>query len=329
MMNHDLDRAVQVIEKAQSFLLTCHVSPDADALGSVIAMGLALEGLGKKVQWYNQDEVSSSLQFLPGVNRFTTKLDFNKHYDVVITGDSGELSRIGKAFQDFKNYKHLINVDHHLTNTQFGTVNVIDVNAPSTGSVMLELIEKLGAEITPQIATAVYVTIVTDTGSFQYRNTTQEAFRVSEELIAKGVSPAEVAEELYFSFPAEKLFLLQRVLKTLEFSEDRKYASIVLKYQDIKELNVERDVAEDFIDHPRSVKSVKVAAYFKEIGENKYKLSLRSKEGVNVSTVCGYFGGGGHFSASGCVINGSLEEVKRQVYEQSAKAILQAEKNTK
>ncbi len=326
MISHDLDRAISVIEKSQSFLLTCHVSPDADALGSIIAMGLALEELGKKVEWYNQDEPSASLQFLPGVDRFTTKLDVNKRYDVVITGDSGELSRIGKTFQDFKNYKHLINVDHHLTNTQFGDINVIDANAPSTGSIMLELIKKLGAKITPEIATAVYVTIVTDTGSFQYRNTTQEAFQVSEELIEKGANPAQVAEELYFSFPAEKLLLLQRVLNTLEFSEDRKYASIVLKHQDLKEINVDRDVAEDFIDHPRSVKSVKVAAYFKEIGENKYKLSLRSKGQVNVSAVCSYFGGGGHFSASGCVLNGSLEEVKKQVYEQSAKAIIQAER---
>ncbi len=324
MNTEELDEAVSVIKKSDSFLLTCHVSPDADALGSVLAMGLALKKMGKHVDWYNQDTVPASLEFLPGARELYQELNQKKNYDVVITGDSGELSRIGKRFEEYKNYKCLINVDHHITNTRFGDINVVEEKAASTGTVMMKIIEKLHVEVTADIGTNIFATLVADTGSFQYTNTTQEAFDLAGKLVGKGVDPGKVSQNLYFSFPAEKLLLLKRVLNTLEFSEDNEYSSIVLRLDDLNELNVARDVAEDFIDLPRSVKSVKIAAYFKEVAPEKFKLSLRSKYGIDVSRVCGYFGGGGHYAASGCLIEGSLEDVKKRVYDQCRKAIQSA-----
>ncbi|HLD73619.1 MAG TPA: bifunctional oligoribonuclease/PAP phosphatase NrnA [Bdellovibrionota bacterium] len=320
----EIDEAVAVIKKSDSFLLTCHVSPDADALGSVLAMGLALKKLGKTVDWYNQDNVPASLEFLPGTREVHQELNLKKNYDVVMTGDSGELSRLGKKFEEYKNYKCLINVDHHITNTRFGDINVIEETASSTGTVMMKIIDKLQVDVTADIATCIFATLVADTGSFQYTNTTKEAFDLAGKLVGKGVDPGTVSQNLYFSFPAEKLLLLKRVLNTLEFSPDHLYSSITLRLDDLKELNVDRDVAEDFIDLPRSVKSVKVAAFFKEVAPEKFKISLRSKYGVDVSRVCGYFGGGGHYAASGCLIEGALEDVKKRVYEQSQKAIQSA-----
>ena len=321
-MTKDIAYAATLIEKNTSFLMTCHVNPDADALGSVLALGLALRKMGKKVDFYNKDNVPPSLEFLPHSHLFQKQLDRHKHYDMVFTGDSGDIERLGKDFVEFKNYDYLVNVDHHITNTRFGNINIIDVAAPSTGCVILKIIEHLNCPITPDIATCVYVTLVTDTGSFQYRNTTEDALAIASQMVKMGANPGDVSEYLFFSFPTEKLLLLKRVLNTLEFSQDKRYASIVLREADIKELNVSRDVAEDFIDHPRSLKSVRVAAYFKEINNGKFKLSLRSKgPDVDVSKICGYFGGGGHFAASGCVIEGSLEDVKRKVSEKVMEAL--------
>ncbi|MBI2608414.1 MAG: bifunctional oligoribonuclease/PAP phosphatase NrnA [Deltaproteobacteria bacterium] len=323
MFEQELERAVKKIKESVSFLLTCHVGPDADALGSVLAMGLALKEIGKNVDWYNQDGSPSSLSFLPYVHQVKNSLELSKNYDVVITGDSGDIERLGKKFLGYKNYKCLINVDHHLTNTEFGDINVIDINAPSTGAVMLEIIKKLPVKVTADIAKAVYVTLVTDTGSFQYRNTTKEAFELAGEMVGLGANPGDISEELYFSFPPAKVLLLKRVLDTLEFALDQRYASIVLHEKDLKEVNASREVAEDFIDLPRSIKPVRVAAFFKEISKNKYKLSLRSKnKDVDVSKICGYFGGGGHYSASGCTLEGSLDKVKKEVFEQVQKALI-------
>ena len=248
MSEHTIQEAAMLIEKSTSFLMTCHLNPDADALGSVLALGLALKSIGHDVDFYNYDGVPDSLLFLPRAHLFSTTLNVQKHYDIVIVGDCGDRERLGRDFEHFKNYDHLINVDHHFSNTRYGDVNIIDDKAPSTGAIMAYLIRHLEIPWNSDMATSVYITLVTDTGSFQYRNTTVEAFQLAADMVSLGVDPGKVSQSLYFSFPIEKLILLQRVLATLEMSKNGDYASIVLYKKDLDELKVPRDIAEDFVE---------------------------------------------------------------------------------
>lgn len=297
-------------------MVTTHANPDGDALGSAIALGLGLLRLGKKVKIYNQDPVPQNLKFLPQCRRVTSVLEPAERFDAAFIVDCAEPDRVGDVFLNHRSRGKLIVIDHHKKSGRAGEINLIEPAAPSTGTVVLKLLKRLGLPITRDIATAVYTTLVTDTGNFRYSNTDADVLSLASRLVAKGVIPWKIAQSVYENFPVARLKLLGKVLPTLTVSADQRYASIVLSQEMLRSTGATSDIADEFINYPRSIDTVEVAVQFRETPEGKWKVSFRSKEKVDVSDLAARFGGGGHARAAGCTMEGmSFEEVRRKILE--------------
>jgi phosphoesterase RecJ-like protein len=215
---------VNRIREGSNFLVTSHINPEGDAIGSALAMAQGLKNFGKEVSVYFEDPIPELYQFLPFAGNVIHKLDGSNRYDVAVVVDCGELDRVGEGFKTFHKDGVIINLDHHYANTNFGDINFIDGDASSTGEIVYEILHSLSVEITPDIANNIYVSIVTDTGSFRYSSSTSRAFYIASEMVKAGVKPWEIAQKVYESYPEKKLRLLSDVLQTLEISEDGRVA---------------------------------------------------------------------------------------------------------
>ena len=310
-MREKIERIAEVVRSGDNFLVASHLNPDGDAIGSSLALGLALEAMGKSVVIYNVDPVPSQFKFLHSAGRIVQDIEPGHVFDAAFVLDCAELTRVGRDFEEMVSTKCWINIDHHLTNKEFADISIIDQDACSTGYLVYEVIKALPVEISREMAENIYTTIIFDTGSFRYSNSTIEAFNVAGEMVALGVSPWGVANKVYESQPHGRLKLLQRVLGTLEVSDDGKVASVVVTKQMMKETETGSDATDGFVNYPRSIDGVEVAIMVREVGDNEYKISYRSKEKVNVADVAQTFGGGGHRNAAGCVIRESEDEARR------------------
>lgn len=302
------------LKKGNSFLVCSHMGPDGDTMASMLAMGLGLEQMGKKITYYNHDPVPETLRFLPGSERVTQTLDPNDYFDAAIAVDCGSIHRLGERFLNFKGYNLLINVDHHASNDRYGDVNYILPEAASSGEVVWRLLQALKCGLTPEIAMNIYCTLVTDTGSFRYSNTTAGTLRLAAEMVEAGADPAFVSQNLFESYPPVVFVLLKKLLGRLEISKDGRYSWAVLYKKDLLETGATYELTEEFINYPRAIKGVKIAMLFKEWERESFKVSLRSKSTADVSKICQTFGGGGHRKAAACIVPGSLEEVKKKMF---------------
>lgn len=294
--------------------MTTHANPDGDALGSALALAAGLKRLRKKVKVYNEDSVPSFLRFLPRWETVSRELSPAERYDAAFIVDCADLERVGEVFQNHRGISKKIVIDHHARSGRAGDVNLIEVDAASTGVVVHELLKRLQIPISKEIAYAIYCTLVTDTGSFRYSNTTASVFRLAHELVSAGVRPWIVSKNLFDAFPKERLQLLGRVLNSLEITSQGRVASIVLANKMLEETGATHEMAEEFINFPRSIDSVEVAVQFRETTDGKIKVSLRSKDVVDVAALAALFGGGGHKRAAGCTLEGPLEEVRQKIY---------------
>jgi phosphoesterase RecJ-like protein len=312
-MSEELNKICEVIKDSRSFLLTTHMSPEGDAIGSELALTLALEQMGKVVFVLNQDPAPYFLEFLPGVDRIR-QYGPGRVFDVGILLDCGSPERTGSAGEYLSLCNKIISIDHHTTQSGFGDYRYIDSQASSTGELVFRLIKTLGINIEPNIATLLWVAITTDTGSFRYSNTTSSSLMVAAELVERGANPRSVSEQLYENHPHKRLELLSRVLSTLEVLEDGRIASITILQEDMEKIGATNDFLEGFINYPRSIEGVIVAVSFREEHDNFFKVSLRAKGSADVAKVATFFNGGGHIKAAGFKLNGNLARVKRDVY---------------
>lgn len=307
-----LRKIAAVIRKGRRFLVAAHVNPDGDTLGSALALGLGLKGLRKKVRIYNRDPVPYSLEFLPESREVANEWASGGPYDATFLVDCADFSRVGDDFSRRPEMGSVIVLDHHARSGREGDLNFVDVAAASSGMVVFKVLKAVGARVTPEIAENVYVTLVSDTGNFRYANTTPEVLRLAYELVRSGVRPEQISRSLYETAPPEKMKLLARVLETLELYEDGRIGVVTLTRATLRETGGTLEMAEDFVEYPRSLKTVEAAVFLKETDEG-CKVSLRSKEFVDVAEVAARLGGGGHVRAAGCTFSGGLEEAKRQV----------------
>ena len=306
---------VKTFQEAQSILIVSHSRPDGDAIGSMLSLGLSLQRLGKNVVYYNQDTVPFNLIFLEQSKSIQQSIP-NKHFDVTCIIDCNAPIRVSADFGKFKNYKKLIIIDHHVPHhSPCGDLIYIDPQAPAAGVLIYRIIQAMGINITSSIAEALYTTLLVDTGCFRYSNTTDEVFKLAQELVIKGAKPWKVSNFLYDSFPRSRLKALELALKTLEISSCGRYASIFLSRKTMEKLKINYEIVEGFINYPRSIDSVIVAVQFKEVGRNLYRISLRSKGNFDVSKIASLFDGGGHCNAAGLELSGSLSKVKKQLYD--------------
>lgn len=316
-----LEQVVHAVLQREHFLIMTHVRPDADALGSQLALGMTLEAIGKKVAYWSSDIVPEKFFYLPGIGRITPPERISETwFDCVISVDCASFERLGAARHAVKNFRKpppvesapfCINIDHHESNTRFGDLNYIDTAAPASGQITYDLICAAGWPISREIAVCLYAAISTDTGSFQYPNTTSRTMRVAADLIEKGVDVGEINRQIYESFPLRRLLLFKEAFKTAQFIDEGKIGYIQITQKMYDETGARPEDNENFIDFIRSVDSVVAAALFEEEPNGKIRVSLRSKnpQKVNVNVIAAKFGGGGHPAAAGARPDGILQEI--------------------
>lgn len=307
------DAAIQRLKSVKRILIVSHANPDGDAIGSTLALGMGLRQLGFVVTMFNEDPLPYSLRFLPHVKELAQKCPQTQDIDLAIMVDCSQPHRAGKSFETLAPSVPLMMIDHHLIHGAAGEGHCIDPLAAATGHVVYELLTRMGAVITPEIATLIYVTIVMDTGFFRYSNTTSGVFELAAELVRLGASPSDISQAALENCPPAQLRLLPLVLETIEFHFDGQCASMVLTQQMLEEAGATSDMAENFINYGRAVEGVEVAVLFRERDPGVYKVSLRSKKNVNVAELAAKFSGGGHIHASGCTIEKNLPEVRDEI----------------
>ena len=307
----------QALRENQRFAVLGHVRPDGDALGSQLALGLSLKKLGKDVRIWNEEGMLEKYSFLPNANLLTKPPAEPEDVDVAIALDTAIQNRLGTALPAVRSAKVWINIDHHPSNPGYGDLVYVDPDSPATGQILFELIKSEKLPVDFAIAENLYVAISTDTGSFQYPNTTARTFEIAAELVRAGVDVGLISQLTYENYPRRRVELLRDLLGTMRFDANDRVASFGLNLATAKKLGVLPEDNEGLIDHLRAIRGVIVAVFFEELADGKVRVSMRSKsEKVNVCAICEKFGGGGHVLAAGARVRGSLAEVERKILEE-------------
>ena len=316
-----IDRILEVIRENKTFCIVGHMRPDGDCIGSQLGLALALRNEGKKVTVWNQDAIPLKYKFLVG-DGLIEKPHRGEKFDCVIATDCASYERLGKVGDFVKERKVLINIDHHATNPRYGDVNWVSPREPSTGELIYRLMQVARWPITKPIADLLFTAISTDTGSFQYATTRPGTFHAGAKLVTRGANLAKICDEVYQSYPLSRAKLLKHVYSKFRLSPDEKIAWLWLKKKDFTRTGAESDDTEGLIDHLRAIEPVVVACVFEEVEPELTRISLRSKSAsVNVSEICGQFGGGGHPAAAGARIAGKPLSVQRKVVAAIKKAL--------
>jgi phosphoesterase RecJ-like protein len=316
MTNSKFEEIGRVLREQQRFAILSHVRPDGDALGSQLALALSLKELGKTVRVWNEDGMLEKYSFVPGANLLSKPPSAPEDVDVALALDTAIQNRLGNTLPAIRAAKIWINIDHHPSNPGYGDIVYIDPTSPATGQIIFELIKSQNLPLTRQIAENLYVAISTDTGSFQYPNTTAHTFEIAAELVRAGVDVGRVSQQLYENFPRRRSELLRELLATMRFEAGGRVASFSLSLSLARQLGVLPEDTEGLIDHLRAIRGVIVAVFFEELPDGKVRVSMRSKsEDVDVRTICQKFGGGGHILAAGARVRGTLPEVRAKILE--------------
>ncbi len=299
-MTKPSNELVLALREAKNVLVATHTHPDGDALGSQLAMGNILHSLGKNVFLYGEEQVSPLYKFLPGSARIESLLPALSGFDCAIALDCGDQFRLGQAMDSLLTVRPFLVVDHHVGHKDFGDLRWVAPDRASTGELVYDLAGALGAEIAYDTAYCLYAAIVSDTGSFKYSSTTADTFRIAQDLISRGVKPAEVSGKLFDNFTVKRLNLLRLVLDSLELHAENRLAVISAPREVFVKTGTTQGDTETFINYPRSLDTVKVAAFLKETEAGLIAVSLRSKgTSYDVAQVAASFGGGGHRNAAG------------------------------
>ena len=315
MRNASFAEIASALRAHQRIAVLSHVRPDGDAFGSQLALGMSLRRLGKDVAVWNEDGLLEKYSFMPCSKLLTRPPATPETFDLGVALDTAVQNRLGLAGEAVR-AKTWINIDHHPTNPRYGDLNYIDPISPATGQILFELLSSQQLPIDRDIAENLFIAISTDTGSFQYPNTTARTFEIGAELLKCGVEVGRVSQLLYENFPRRRTELLRELLGTMRFDGGGRIASFSLTLQVAKQLGVKPEDNEGLIDHLRAIEGVIVAVFFEELPEGKVRVSMRSKsEAADVSAVCQRFGGGGHKLASGARVKGSLPEVEQRILE--------------
>lgn len=318
----ELDRAAAAIAAADAVALACHVAPDGDALGSMLALHHLCRAAGKPsvASWPAPFVVAPHYTYLPGLELATAPEEFPAAPDVMVTFDCGSVKRLGELGDAARAARELIVLDHHLSNDRYGTINVIDVDAAATAVVVRSLALRLGWPLTRDAAMCLYTGLVTDTGRFQYQSTTPEVFALAEELARFDLPIPSLSRQLFEEHRLAYLKLAGTCLARAELDERDGFVMAWVTAADFAATGVTVDETEGLIDLVRRTKEAEVSAVLKETPEG-VRVSLRSVTEVDVSAVAASFGGGGHRYAAGFTSTGSLEAVKAALREAVAVAV--------
>jgi phosphoesterase RecJ-like protein len=302
---------VSKIRESNKIAISSHIMPDGDSVGSSLALYNALKKYGKEVRFILDDEIPRVYRFLKGSEDVQRPGQFES-FDAVLALDCGDAERLGRCSIYLDN-NFVINIDHHISNNNFGDLILVDAASSATGEIIYDLIRSLDIDMDREISECLYTAIVTDTGQFQYGNTTSVTHRIAGDLINNGVNVALMFERIYQNNSKEKVVLMKTALSTLEFFHGDLISCISLTAEQMKEANALGEDSDGIIDLARDIECVEVAVFLKELEPGTVKVGFRSKKLVDVAAIALRFGGGGHVRAAGCTINGTVAEAKEKI----------------
>ncbi|HHV83576.1 MAG TPA: bifunctional oligoribonuclease/PAP phosphatase NrnA [Tepidanaerobacter syntrophicus] len=300
----------EILKSNKSFTIASHVDPDGDSIGSVLSLTLALKKMGKCAEPVIIDKIPEKYKFLPGNKLISNQ--FSSRSDVLISLDSSDINRLGLN-EDIRDYGNIIvNIDHHKNNALFGDLNIVDSSASSAGEIVYQLI-KDKIKIDHDIAINIYTSIITDTGSARYSNTTPLCLRILADLVDIGVKPDYVSRQVFEKRTLSSIKLLKLALDTLELLENNKIAAMYITQEMLEVSKAMEEETEGIINYAREIDGVEVAVLFREKEKSVTKVGLRSNEWVDVSKIAEKFNGGGHLRAAGCIVELPINQARAVV----------------
>lgn len=307
-MNDPFEKIAAALRGAARIGVACHLRPDGDAIGSLVAFARSMALAGKTVRALSEDGVPANLAFLPFSDMVEKSSGDPIEFDVAVALDTATKERLGeRTLKCFSTAPLLVNIDHHPTNPRYGHLNYIDAASPATGQIVYEFLTGRSFPLDDGIRQNLFAAISTDTGSFQFSSTTARTHRIVADMIEDGLDTATLAQKLYQELPLRRVRLLQAQLNEMEISADGKIASWALTCATQQSVNMEPGDTEGLIDTLRSIEGVIAAVIFEETAEGKVRVSARSKDQrLDVSQVCAQFGGGGHRMAAGARLPGPV-----------------------
>jgi len=323
MMEKIYQEIAEVIDGAESFLIASHIDPDGDAIGCQLAMLSILKRLGKKAQVVSQEPLPDTFTFLEGSADVIT--GGANAAEVAMVVDAASLDRLGSVEAPARACRVIVNIDHHASNTYFGHHNLVETGAGACGEVIYRLIRVMGLDPTRDEAEALYVAILSDTGCFRFPTTTGDTLRTCADLLDAGVKAYHAASEIFWKRSQAGLRLLSDALSTIEVSNGGSVATMEITQRMYDQTGASPRDTEGFANYPRSVRDVLVGVLIREIGDDLYRVSLRSREGNPISDVAASFGGGGHPTAAGFRIRGDRSQVKARIREAIQAALPKAD----
>ncbi len=305
---------LQTIKKHKTFIISTHVNPDPDALGSQMATALFLKSLGKKVIMLNEELAPTRFHFLKGTKQIKSVKKVKRvNYDAAIIVDCGDLDRIGGVKEALQEGKPIINIDHHVTNTMFGDFNLVVPKASSTAEVLFDLFKLAKTKITNEMAVNLYSGIMTDTGSFRYENTTAHTFEVVSELRKHSFSAYNLYRKIYETIPLNDVTGFVKVLSNVKTIFSNRVVSIELSKVTLAKFSEDFDLRDTVFKFFRAIKGVEAIVIFSYATAKETRVNLRSTGTVDVAEIAYHFNGGGHKRASGCKLDLNIADAKKQV----------------
>lgn len=316
--SQEFEDIIDVINAHQRFIISSHINPEGDSLGSQLAFLEVLESMNKEVFVINAHTVPDRYKFMPNNDKIISLKEYNimtggkNNPEVIFLLDCPSVERIGKVKKIIKEDSVLANVDHHTSNSYFGQANYVDDLSSSTCQILFELFQQMNAKLNKSISINLYTGILMDTGGFKHSNTSSKTHIIASQLLREGVKADIIFQSLYEQWPIERLKLLSKVLGSIGSEFEGQFIFITLLPEMLKETGADRKLSEDFINYCLTISGAKVAAFFRV--DSKYiKINFRSRELVDVNKIASKYGGGGHVRASGCSIEGDFEEVKDKI----------------
>ncbi len=322
MISDPVLAAASALQAAGRVLLASHINPDGDTMGSALALGLALRGAGKHVAMVCPDEVPPPYRFMPGCEGFLRSVP-DEAFDVAVALDCDGEHRLGPAATGVRRQPCVVEIDHHPGTERFGQIVVVDPSAAATGEMVFEVLRLLGLPPTPEIATNLYVAIMTDTGSFRYPNTSARVVRIAAELVDCGAVPSAIAEQVYETRPFAAMALLGRALSSIRRSDDGAVAWARLTAEDFARTNATDADTEGIVNNLLAIAGVRASVLFRQVN-GRVRISLRARAPVDVAEVARTFGGGGHRLAAGCTLEMPLADAERRVLAEALEAVRRA-----
>lgn len=308
--NSTLKEVAELLKRSKCIAIACHVRPDGDAIGSGLALCIALKNAGKRAFMLCEEKPPERLRLFPAMDTTYEQLPVkSEELDLFVSVDSAELARIGIFAPTYAAFKgNTLNIDHHVSNPKFAKYNYILSDSTATCEIMPEILKAAGLEITQEIANLLALGLLTDSGNFSHRDVSAKTFQVASVLRECGADMCEIGYQMFTRQSKARSDLYIRVLNRLRFELDNKLVFLTVTQKDFDETGTEKSQTEGFVDYPLSIDGVQVSIALMEVKTNQYKASLRSRS-VNVNAVAEKFGGGGHVLASGCMLFGEYEEV--------------------